>query len=106
MDTGSWSASEKKAARAAFDLAYDRETRAILDEVRSMLNAAKDPDVVWRIHDYLSKRRREVGEKYDYRYSQLIFVFARLLHEGWLTEDDLSGLRAEKIEQMKVWLRL
>lgn len=38
---------------------------------------------------------------YDYRYSVLVTVFAGLLREGWITEEDLKGLAAEKIEKIK-----
>ncbi len=37
---------------------------------------------VWQVHDFLSEKRDEVDRKYDYRYSVLISMFGRLLHEG------------------------
>lgn len=93
-----WSPSEKKAARAAFDLALDRELKAIRQETTALLQKSEDESSIWRVHDYLSKKRREFDEKYDYRYSVLILVFSRLVSEGWLTLDDLSGIGVEKIE--------
>jgi hypothetical protein len=36
--------------------------------------------------------------KYDYRYSVLTGVFARLLYEGWITESDLAGFSPEKLQ--------
>jgi hypothetical protein len=36
--------------------------------------------------------------KYDYRYSQLISVFGRLIREGRLTEAHLEGLSQDKLE--------
>jgi Photoprotection regulator fluorescence recovery protein len=50
----------------------------------------------------LSQRRRTVDKIYDYRYSVLLNVFARLLRDGWLTETDLVGLQEEKIEKIKI----
>lgn len=97
----SWSPSEKKAARKAFESAYERECRAISAKLKSMMADDSDPRYLWRIHDYLSKQRRETDEKYDYRYSVLIYVFARLLNEGWLTEADLTELQQDKIEKIK-----
>lgn len=47
------------------------------------------------------RKRRETDEKYDYRYSQLLFVFARLLHKGRISESDLSGLRQDKLEKIR-----
>jgi Photoprotection regulator fluorescence recovery protein len=101
MDSGTWSKTEKIIARAAFDKASEREHGAILREVHSMLNAAKDPYVVWAIHDYLSERRREIDQKYDYRYSVLILIFARLVREGWLKEEELAGLGEDKLEDIR-----
>ena len=96
-----WSPSQKKAARAAFDLALGRELKAIRQEAEAILQRSGDDRAVWRLHDYLSKKRREVDEKYDYRYSVLILVFNRLVSEGWLTLDELSGIGAEKVDVMK-----
>ena len=96
-----WSRSEKKAAGAAFNLALGRELKAIRREAEAMLQNASDDQAVWRLHDYLSQKRRDVEQKYDYRYSVLIFVFSRLLSEGWLTESDLSGIGEEKMEAIK-----
>lgn len=96
-----WFPSEKKAARKAFEAAYERECRTIASKLKQMMRDSNDPRTIWRIHDYLSKRRRETDKKYDYRYSVLIEVFARLLNEGWLTESDLDGLRPDKLEKIK-----
>ncbi len=96
-----WSKSEKKIAQAAFDLALDRERLAIRREVEAMLRDATDDHVIWRVHDFLSKTRREFDEKYDYRYSVLMFVFARLIAEKRLTEADLAGLSPEKLKWLK-----
>ena len=101
MDEFTWSRSEKAAAKRAFDLAADRECRAIRREAQAMLEGATDDQVVWRLHDYLSGKRREFGRKYDYRYSVLVRVFGRLIAEGWLTMDELSGLREEKLEAVR-----
>ncbi len=54
MGAGTWSKTEKQIARAAFEKASEHEHAAILREVHSMLNAAKDVRVVWAIHDSLS----------------------------------------------------
>lgn len=92
-----WSNSEKKAARVAFERARDREYAALLAEVRERMERITNPYDIWDIHDYLTAQRRQMDDKYDFRYSQLIFVFARLLGEGWLEEDDLEGLGEDKI---------
>lgn len=37
----------------------------------------------------------------DYRYSQLTDVFGRLLHDGRLTEEELRGLREDKLKSIR-----
>ena len=70
-------------------------------EVKTKIGRASDPRDIWRIHDYLSSQRREVDSKYDYRYSVLLPVFARLIQEKWITEEDLSGLEEEKLQAIR-----
>jgi len=98
MQGHSWSPSEKKAARAAFDQALAREMKAIKQEAVAMLKSMQDDFAIWDLQDYLSKKRREIDSKYDYRYSVLLVVFIRLVNEGWLTENDLSGISREKLD--------
>ena len=102
MQEFKWSKTEKGVARRAFDTAYEKECSGILTRLKAMTTVATGPRDIWRIHDYLSEQRRQTDSKYDYRYSVLIWVFARLLREGWLSEADLSGLDVEKIEKIKL----
>lgn len=53
------------------------------------------------MEDYLRRQRREIDDMFDYRYSQLILVFARLIREGYLDENLLDGLSEEKREQVR-----
>ena len=46
-------------------------------------------------------KRDEIDEKYDYRYSKLILVFARLINDGWLDFSDLEGLVEDKIGRIE-----
>lgn len=92
-----WSDSEKKVARRAFDAALARELSSMITSTKNFASEATLPDDVWALHDFLTEKRKEIDRKYDYRYSQLIFVFARLLREKWITVSDLEGLKEEKI---------
>jgi hypothetical protein len=96
-----WSKTEKEVARRAFEGAYRKECRAIAAKIKEMATAASEPEDLWRIHDVLTKQRRRTDEKYDYRYSVLLFVFARLLKEGWILETDLQELADDKIEAIR-----
>jgi len=100
-----WSKSEKKIAREAFEKAYERECSYLAGRIREKANNIRKSDDVWELHDFLTEKRKEVDEKYDYRYSVLDFVFARLTKEGWLEYDDLEGVAEEKIECIKSLLR-
>jgi hypothetical protein len=101
-----WSKSEKTIAREAFDKAYKREVNSIVVEVKKMVDKISDPKDIWRIHNYLSEQRRQTDEKYDYRYSVLLLVFARLIEDKWLTEADLHGLREDKLQAIRTMLDL
>jgi hypothetical protein len=97
-----WTATEKKTARRAFDKAFERHCAAITAEARRMLENATDPSDVWRVQEYLSEHRKTVDRIYQYRYSNLLLIFSILMRDGWLTETDLAGLQQEKIASIKV----
>ena len=96
-----WSKTEKEAARWAFEGAYRKECGAIAAKIKEMTATASEPEDIWRIHDLLTKERRQTDEKYDYRYSMLLFVFARFLNEGWIAETDIQGMADDKIEALR-----
>lgn len=96
-----WSDSEKKIARRAFDKALEKECASIMANFKDMAAKAENPEDLWAVHDYLGKQRRAIDERYDFRYSQLILVFSRLLREKWLEASDLQGLREEKLQAIQ-----
>ena len=49
----------------------------------------------------MSERLKEIDEKYDYRYSVLIRVFAMLIRDGWLDIGELGGFADDKIERIQ-----
>ena len=91
---------EQQTARAAFDAALAPECGAIRLEAEAILKRSSDPAAIWRVHDYLSEKRREIDRKYDFRYSVLVRVLGHLLAEGWVKEAEIAKLRPEKIEQI------
>jgi Photoprotection regulator fluorescence recovery protein len=101
-----WSAGEQKVAQEAFERAYKREIDALIEEVRSQASGIAQLDHVWHLHDFLSAKRHEIDGKYDYRYSVLIFVFARLLKEKWLHLDELAGLDTDKLTKVAALARM
>ncbi|MFN6564325.1 MAG: hypothetical protein RMY28_031655 [Nostoc sp. ChiSLP01] len=101
-----WSATEKQLAQAVFKRAYEREINALMEEVRARASAIAELDDMWRLHDFLSARRHDIDGKYDYRYSVLIFVFARLVKEGWLALDELNELDKDKLTKVVALARM
>ena len=96
-----WSKSEKAIARTAFDAALKRELQDVMRKTKQMANQIKEPADVWELEHYLTERRKEIDRKYDYRYSQLTHVFGRLLHEGRVSEEELRGLREDKLKPIR-----
>ena len=96
-----WSKSEKAIARQAFDAALKRELHELMEEAKEIAGQIKQPSDLWDLQEYLSQRRKEIDRKYDYRYSQLTQVFGRLLHEKRLREDELCGLREDKLKSIR-----
>lgn len=98
-----WSKKEKDIARRAFEMALEREGLELLSRLKEMANTAENREDVWQIHDFLTKRRKGIDQKYDFRYSVLINVFGRLIREGWIGIDELQGLDEDKIAKIKMW---
>jgi Photoprotection regulator fluorescence recovery protein len=96
-----WSKSEKAIARIAYDAALKRELQDVMRKTKQMANQIKEPADVWELEHYLTERRKEIDRKYDYRYSQLTEVFGRLLYEGRVREEELSGLREDKLKPIR-----
>jgi hypothetical protein len=92
-----WSEAEKKVARRVFEAALAAELAEIIADFKLRAAAVEVPDEMWEIEEHLRKKRLEIDRKYDYRYSQLIFVFGRLVLEGRVQEAQLAGLSEEKL---------
>jgi hypothetical protein len=99
-----WSPSEKKAARNAFDAALESALAKVMAEFKRRAEAATTPSDMWEIESYLRQQRREVDETFDYRYSQLPFVFARLIRAGYLEESRLGMLSEDKLKLVRSFL--
>ena len=106
MNDFKWSGAEKQVAKRAFHAALEREYGKIMRQTREMVGKMQEGADLWRLHDFLTDKRREIDEKYDYRYSQLIMVFARLIHQGWLSLEELEGLHEDKLAKIEAILSL
>jgi Photoprotection regulator fluorescence recovery protein len=96
-----WSAAEHAIAQTAFEVAYKREIEALMETVIHQCGEIAELEQVWKLNDFLNSKRHEIEGKYDYREPALVFVFATLLHDGWLTMNDLVGLDQLKLDKIK-----
>jgi hypothetical protein len=106
VSENTWSSSEQIIAKKAFDLAYHREIKALIQEVKAIAISLSEIEDVWSLHDFLSARRHQIDGKYDYNYAVLIFIFAQLLKEGWLLLDDLDGLERDKVSKINALAKM
>ena len=92
-----WSEREKKIARRVFEAALQQELAEVMAKFKEMAAHAEKPEDIWAVEEWLGGQRRNIDAKYDFRYSQLIMVFGRLVREGRITEQQLDGLAEEKL---------
>lgn len=106
QNEAAWSKSEKAIARTAFDAALDRELHEVIQQAKQMANQIQESSDLWDLERYLTEHRKEIDRKYDYRYSQLTQVFGRLLHERRVSEEELRGLREDKLKSIRSFAEL
>jgi len=96
-----WSRSEKAIARKAFDAALGRELHEVIQEAKKMASQIQQSSDLWDLELYLTQRRKEIDRKYDFRGSRLPDVLGRLLYENRLREEELRGLREDKLKPIR-----
>jgi len=62
-----------------------------------MAQKIKDASELWELERYLTRRRKEIDGKYEYKYSVLLLVLADLVREGCVSLDELDGLAEDKL---------
>ena len=100
-----WSRSEKAIARKAFDAALKRELHEAIQEAKQMASQIQQPSDLWDLEHYLTERRKQIDRTYDYRYSRLTLVFGKLLGESRLGEEELRGLREDKLKSIRSYAK-
>ena len=101
-----WSETETKIIKKAFQTAYQRETSTLIANVSDRASSITELKDLWCLHDLLSTKRYEIDGKYDYNPSTVVFDFANLIKEGWLSLDDLKGLKPEILSKISALLRM
>ncbi|MFZ3123838.1 MAG: hypothetical protein WA129_01690 [Acidovorax sp.] len=93
-----WSPKEKQLARKVFERAAAAEEQELLERFKTKAVGLKNLEDLWALQFAIRESEREYQQKYDYRYSQLIVVFARLVREERISIDDLRGLSEDKLK--------
>ena len=101
-----WSRPEKAIAHRVFDAALKRELHDVMRESKQKANQIKEPADVWELERYLTKRRKDIDNKYEFRSSRLTRVFGRILREGRVSEEELRGLREDKLKVIRSCAKL
>jgi hypothetical protein len=101
-----WSPAEKAIARKVFESALQQELAAVIRETKDMAVKIKQVSDVWDLEHHLTQRRREIDRQYDYRYSVLAEVFGNLIRKGRVREEDLRGLRDDKLDYIQAYAKL
>ena len=96
-----WSPREKVIARQAFESALHRELEAVMSEAKERAAKTRQPSDLWDLEQYLTESRKRIDQRFDYRYSVLIFVFGNLIRLGSLTEQELLGLSEDKLDAIR-----
>ena len=73
----------------------------MIQKTKRMANQIQQSSDLWDLEHYLTERRKEIDRKYDYRYSQLTHVLGRLLYESRVSEEELRGLREDKLKSIR-----
>lgn len=56
---------------------------------------------MWELEGYLTRRRKDIDRKYEFRSSRLTQVFGMLLCERRISEEELRGLREDKMRAIR-----
>jgi hypothetical protein len=95
-----WTTTEIEISQRVLNKAYERETETLVSQVQHKINNMTDIEQLWQVHDILSAKRYDLDGKYDARESMLIFTFAQLLKEGWISLEELNGLDQAKLAKV------
>lgn len=106
VSANQWSEVEETIAKKALQTAYQRETAALITSVRDRADSITELEDLWYLHDLLSTKRYEIDGKYTYDASSAMFDFASLVKEGWLSLEDLKGLKPEMLSKISALTRM
>lgn len=96
-----WTKADKNIAKELFELAKKRDYENLTNTIQLKFQSLSTPESIWDLRDFLNSKAKEFDKRYDYRYSVLDDVFAKLIFENILSLDELQPLSKKKQEQIK-----
>lgn len=96
-----WSSTEKAIARRSFDRALQQELDAAIQSTKEMAAKIRQASELWELEHHLTRLRKEIDRKYEYKYSTLVLFLADLVREGKLDSEDLRGLSEDKLRYIR-----
>ena len=106
MSNSKLSSREETIAKKALQIAYARETDALIASVRDRSSSISKLEDLWYLHDLLSTKRFEIEGKYTYDATTIVFDFAELVKQGWLSIEDLEGLQPTMLLKISALARM
>jgi hypothetical protein len=73
----------------------------VIQKAKKMASQIQRSSDLWDLEHYLTERRKEINRKYDFRGSRLTDVLGRLLYENRLSQEELRGLREDKLKAIR-----
>jgi hypothetical protein len=74
---------------------------AAIQSTKQMAAKISQASELWELERYLTRLRKEIDRKYEYKYSVLLSVFGELVREGRLNTKDLQGLTEDKLAYIR-----
>jgi len=93
-----WTPAEKNLARNLFDRAMSKAGADYLARHQQQNFATLEE--LWAYEQKIRHWRKEFSSIFQFTYSRLEFSFAVSLQRGWLQENQLNGLRDDRIQRI------
>lgn len=92
---------EKKVAKRIFDEAFKKENNIIIEKIKELAAKATSYSDIMDIRKYINGSIKRLNQTYNYSYSRLIYVFAELLFEHIISENDLDSFSNDKVDNIR-----
>ena len=100
-----WTEQEQAVGLTALNRAQARTIERLIADLHRQVIELTSADQIWQLHDFLSIQRHGIEGRFEFRQESILFVFASLVKEGFLSLDELQGLDAEKLAKIMAMSR-